>query len=218
MIRNLRFLFTVTAMVAALSFALTGCELEDETDGTDTTVAPDTAGTDTTPVVTYQEYTYVRIDDLSAEADTPDGGADIDAIVLSKGGTEFYADSVEAYEHGGGLGSELDPAEALNGPDAFEDWPDTDTCRVDGGFVSLGGLGGHLIVHMSAVIEAGDALTVLEVGGCDFDGGTAIIEPVDVYVSVAAEFDQAHWVSLGEGSGPEVFFTIPALTDVPLGE
>ena len=81
MIRNLRFLFTVTAMVAALSFALTGCELEEDTDATDTAVTPtDTAGGTDTNIETFQDYTYVRIDDLSDKADTPDGGADIDAI------------------------------------------------------------------------------------------------------------------------------------------
>ena len=99
-----------------------------------------------------------------------------------------------------------------------------DNCRTDKNFLSLGGLGGHLIVRMEAAIEAGDQVTVLEIGLCEGyneDGptNTAFEEDVEVFVSVGSELDNPHWESLGSGAGsPDVSFTVPALPDVALGE
>ena len=165
----------------------------------------------------YLDYRFVRIDDLSPMSETPDGGADIDSIILFKSdGSPYYATEVKGFNHGGGAGTELNPEDSLNAPDAFEDYPSVDNCRVDGGFVSLGGLGGYLIVQIDPAteIENGDILTVLEVGGCDFDGGTAIIEEVEVAVSVGSDPNDPHWFTLGTGEGPEIDFPVSNLPDI----
>jgi len=102
--------------------------------------------------------------------------------------------------------------ERVRRPDAFDDYPDTSTCIEEGGFVSLGGMGGQLILHMADTIEQGDTLTVLEVGNCDIGGGKdAIQDDVEVFVSVAAD-DTRDWVALGDGGvSPDITFTIPTL-------
>jgi len=159
-------------------------------------------------------YFFVRIDDLSAPADTADGGADIDAIILDKAdGTQAFADSVEGYVHGGGTvtGDEIDPTAVTGLPDAFYAYPDTTVCDVSSGrFVSLGGTGGLVIAGMNSAVQEGDVLNVLEVGGCDFGAGTAISEPVDVSVSTAKEIDGT-WTFLGSGTGPEITINVPPL-------
>jgi len=165
-------------------------------------------------MVATSDYRYVRVDDLSMQADTIDGGADIDAIILDKGdGTQHFATKIEGFVHGGGTvtGDEIDPTAATGAPDTFSAYPDTTTCDVENGsFVSLGGMGGFLIVEMAATIDEGDVITVLEVGGCDFGTGEAIPEPVDVSVSTAREID-ASWEIIGTGDGPEIVVSVPAL-------
>lgn len=214
-----KFRFILIAFVAVGALALSGCELEDESDATETATNTNPTGTtepttepttDTTPA--GDPYAFVRIDDLSEFNDTEDGGADIDAIVLDKlSGGQFYADTVEAFSFGGGTAEELDAEAALGAPDAFEDYPAVATCRVDGGFVSLGGIGGQLVLGMESNIEAGDTLTVLEVGGCDFGGpNDAILDDIEVFVGISKE-PSGQWESLGSGEGPAVSFTVPTL-------
>ena len=227
---KLRFLLPFALMAIALLFV--ACEIEDDADATDTSgtpdgtvstcdpecVAPQTCvnGTCQDPVSPGLAYRFVRIDDKSLVNDTPDGGADIDAVLLFKAGTgtPIYAEDVIAYVHGGGTGDALDPTELTGAPDAFYDYPDVTNCDVSSDrFLSLGGEGGYAIIRMGGDIEEGDALDILEVGGCLFDDGEqeAIVEPVEVAISVAQDPLNEYWVTLGEGEGPEVSFVIPNL-------
>jgi len=219
-------LLYLAAVLAALSMLFAGCEIEGDGDAdavtsndTGTSTNEDTGTPDST--TTYKEYRYVRIDDISGNADDIDGGADIDAIILFKaGGSAVYADNVEAFEHGGGFGTEVDSTEALGQPDAFENYSGVgvgiDRCHVDTGYVSLGGTDGLLIVHMADQIEVGDSLSVLEVGGCEFwddEDHEAIEDDVRVSVSVGKSLTD-QWQVLGEGAGPEINFDLTA-TDLP---
>lgn len=176
----------------------------------------DTRSTDTRPVDTRvppgSTYRFVRIDDLSADFETPDSGADIDAVLLEKTtGTVAFASTVTRFEHGSGNFPTVDPTQALGAPDAFFAYPDTSVCDVEGThFVSLGGVGGLIVVEMALPVDRGDVLRVLEVGGCDFGGGVAIPEPVDVSVSTSTEID-ANWIFLGSGRGPEISIEVPML-------
>lgn len=214
MLRKLRFITTLFAAMAALGFVLTGCELEEDADA-DTTTTPDVeedtdpgdTGTDVTDP--GLDYRFVRVDDVSGNSEDIDGGADLDSIILDKAdGSTVYADTVESFLHGAGFGDMLDPTEALGAPDSFFNYPASLECDVDVGFVSLGGTGGQLIVQMGGAIEAGDTLTVLEVGNCDNDVGIA--DDVEVFVSVAAD-DSRDWVALGGGGGsPDITFVLSA--------
>jgi hypothetical protein len=212
-------------MLLAVGLLFAGCEIEEDADA-DTTTTTDTGTppgdtTDTGTPPNLLEYRYVRIDDVSGNATTIDGGADIDAIILFKAaGGASYADTVEGFEHGGGFGTEVDPSDALFGPDAFENYSGvgagTDRCHVDEGYVSLGGDGGMLIVHMQEEMEAGDTLSVLEVGDCEFwddDSKDAIPDDVKISVSVGKAVD-GQWTILGTGSGPEIWFDLTA-ADLP---
>jgi hypothetical protein len=216
MATKLRFFLALTA-VAALSFGMVGCELEEDADAdsatsTRTDMGETTSDMTTTTTPDPDPYAYVRIDDLSDNGSTPDSGADIDAIILDKAdGSTAYAESVEAYLFGqDGPAEELNAVEATGNPDAFEDYPNVDNCRVDGGFVSLGGTGGVLIMKMSSSIETGDELTVLEVGGCDHPNGVAIVDEIEISVGISKELD-GQWVSLGSGDGPALTFSISTL-------
>lgn len=212
----------LTALMAVLlTVGLVGCELENggDTDGTNPPPDGDSSNPppDTDTVDPGLAYRFVRIDDQSTPGEGAlDSGADIDSVILTKaGGAQSFADEVLAYEHGGGAGftDEADPTEALNAPDAFYDWDagDTSVCDVEGGFVSLGGMGGVLVVRMPAEIAAGDNLTVLEVGGCDFGGANpAIPEEVEISVSVGSEV-AGTWQLVGSGDGPEISLTVPTL-------
>jgi len=175
----------------------------------DTRVTPD-SDPDAIPTGSFR---FVRIDDLSRPTGTPDGGADIDAVMVQKpSGTVAFAQTVENFRHGGGGPSpEGDPTRALGAPDSFYAYPDTTVCEVSSrGFVSLGGTGGLLVVGMALSIETGDTVSVLEVGGCDFGAGTAISEPVDVSISTGPRIDGS-WIFLGTGQGPEALVEVPQL-------
>lgn len=175
------------------------------------------------------EFKYVRIDDLS-QKDTSgkkleDPGADIDAIVLTKksGGSPVYATTVKGYHRADGVSASADksvaanPQMALGQPDSFIGYPSNTTdCyyyakdkqagdkTVDRPFVSLGGLGGYLIVEMGNKIEAGDNLAVLELGACklqntkDGKDHKGIPEGVRVQVSVSGE--DGSWKAVGDSS------------------
>lgn len=169
----------------------------------------------------------VRIDDLSetsTDKTKDDPGADIDAIVLTKkDGTNAYAKSVLGYLRGDGTPSKegektmaIDPTAALHEPDSFLNYPnhkgecylykkDTKKGEAMRPFVSLGGKGGYLIVEMGDVIEAGDTLNVLELGGCTLmnraDGQTGTKgqpEGVEVRISITNNSNLADWKVIGD--------------------
>jgi len=177
------------------------------------------------------EFKFVRIDDLSpVEYTNPnreDPGVDIDAVVLVKKGTgvSYYAVSVWGYARGddqSGLKDNVafDPSAALGRPDAFVNYPsNTDICnyyvedpKTSSGprvftFVSLGGLGGWLILEMGAGIEAGDKLDVLEVSDCKLahtntsNGQTALIEKDGFKVQISmSDAASGKWNVVNQGT------------------
>lgn len=156
-------------------------------------------------------YLYVRIDDLSNATGGGDPGADLDAVVLEKnGGMVVYAEAVESYLASPADVNANNPQELLGAPDAFTNWPDVSTCRVDSGFVSLGGAG-YAIVRMGQPVEEGDRLDVLEIGGCEYaPGSDAIPDQVEVQVAVTSALD-GQWIALGRGTGPLISFSVPSL-------
>lgn len=212
-LRKLRFVLVLFVALGALAFS--GCELEEDADadsGTTTQTDTSTTGGGDTDATTVDPlpYRFVLIEDISENGDTADAGADIDAVILEKGGQEFYAATVEGFSHGGGLGTEVDPEEATGGPDAVPNWDEADPeCDLSTGYVSLGGTGGYLILGMEADIEAGDILNVIEIGGCS-NGG--IEDDIRVSVSVANQVD-SQWTSVMTGVGPVLSSTVPALPD-----
>lgn len=154
-----------------------------------------------------REWRWIRIDDVSEAVGGGDPGADIDAIVVDPGAGETYATRVTGYAATPASVVSDDPDAALGAPDAFDAWPDVSTCRVDTGFVSLGGTG-FLVVEVANPLETGDRIAVLEVGGCDFGSGTAILDDLDVFIGSSAE---GPWVPAGTGVGPRLDIRVPAL-------
>lgn len=215
-LRKIRFVLVLFLALGALAFS--GCELEEDPDadmttGTDTNTNTDTAGDtseDTTPSLSYR---FIRIDDVSGPGVDIDSGADIDAILLEKSdGTSVGAETLEGFEHGGGQGDAVNPNDALGQPDSFTDWEGTDpVCDLGGGYVSLGGDGGLLIVGMPQDIETGDTITVLEVGGCTGnEGGAGIPDAIEVSVSVGNDIDGS-WTFVTSGEGPVISASVPTL-------
>lgn len=154
-----------------------------------------------------REWRWVRIVDVSEAVGGGDPGADIDAIVVNPGDTESYASAVAGYAATPASVSSDDPAAAIGRPDAFTEWPDVSTCRVDTGFVSLGGTG-FLVLEVPGPLVAGDRVAILEVGGCDFGSGTAILDDLEVFVGSSAE---GPWIPMGTGVGPRLDARVPAL-------
>lgn len=199
--------------------ALTDASDTSQPDATDTfqndTTENDTTENDTTDDATDTTgpgtgYLYLRIEDVSSSGDTPDAGADIDAVVVERGTDAFYAMSVEAFEHGGGLSFDVDPSEALGPPDAFGNWQSGDPeCSLESGYVSLGGTGGVLIVRMDQALQSGDTLHVLEIGGCTGNAGAEGI-PDDFEVSLGTSASlTGSWVLVGSGAGPVLTVNVP---------
>lgn len=150
--------------------------------------------------------TWVRVRDLSDVVTGADPGADIDAIgvVRASGGTD-WATEVAAWVATPSSVSHDDARDCLGPPDAFYSWPATSVCAVDGGFVSLGGAG-ELVVRVPGAPAAGDAVVVLEVGGCSFDGGVAIEDRIEVSAGPTAD---GPWQRVAEGVGPDVRGSLP---------
>jgi len=145
-----------------------------------------------------EDYKFVQILDLTPlctkDCTKEDPGADIDAIVLKKGGSDTalkYASRVSGYHRGDNQPTAkadntmaADPDKVLGAPDSFVHYPTADQCNYYNAatpgddkanrqytFVSLGGVDaagvpGYLEVEMEESIEAGDTLDILELGEC----------------------------------------------------
>lgn len=171
----------------------------------------------------------VRIDDLSDGGKAlEDPGADIDAIVLKKAnGATKYAVEVKDYHRADSVSADsgkkyiaANPAMALGEPDSFVDYAtkgdEATECyiykkgekprdpNVDRPFVSLGGKGGYLVVEMGDVMEAGDTLSVLELGGCKLQNTNdekdlntpGNPEAVDISISISGKV-ASDWAFVG---------------------
>lgn len=142
-------------------------------------------------------FKFVMIEDLSTACSeaktctTEDPGADIDAVVLKKGGSNDnlkYAAAVRGYKRSDGKQATTsdnematNPEKATGKPDSFVAYPtadgicyyyskdvsSSDEANRIRTYVSLGGKGGQLILEMEDAIEAGDIIDVLELGKCN---------------------------------------------------
>lgn len=158
----------------------------------------------TTPTGT--DAGWVRVRDTSGVVTGADPGADIDAVVVLRvDGTEVYASEVAAWTATPADVVHGDPTDVLGAPDAFGAWPSTETCSVEFGFVSLGGAG-ELVVRVPVPLQAGDQVVVLEVGGCAWSGGEAILDPVEVSIGATAD---GPWIRLVEDTGPAIRAIVP---------
>ena len=133
-------------------------------------------------------------------------GADIDAVELrGPNGPKNYATYVVDSEILLGDQNDndmMDPDEALFAPD--------NNCEVDEKFVSLGGIGGFIVVEFGdSIIEVGDQIIVYEVGqACGYDN-----DPLYLSVSVTSE-RSGTWEAIGMADGGEAVFNIEHLTPV----
>jgi hypothetical protein len=179
----------------------------------------------------HVDYKYVRLDDLSKKCEAKNGscgedpGADIDAIVLKKAGSNDnlkYAASVKAYMRADGKQSAkadndiaTNAERALNKPDSFINYPNSDgVCYYwakdtsdQRTYVSLGGEGGYLVVQMQDSIEANDVLDVLEVGDCMLWNTTdkpnqeyqKAKDNEEIKIQISISGDDGSWQPVGTG-------------------
>jgi len=198
-------------------------------------------------------YKYVKIEDLSPvqynQSGIEDPGVDIDAVVLKKAGSGemTYAASVVSYARGDGKSNKESrrayvPGAILDAPDSFAEYPNSTTnCNYYKGgvpgkdgvediddnynytFVSLGGLGGHIIVGMDGNIEKDDTIDVLELSDCTLQntqtmngkGAVAEKDGMKVQVSAGAKVD-SEWTLIGSGTATAGILTctVPELAVV----
>lgn len=188
-----------------------GVDIVDDEDvdaaGFDTSgVSFDTSGS--TPAL---KYYFVRINDQSTNSGT-NPGADIDAVSITKANTgeRVYANRIEDY---GPVnlqdisGVSVIAENILGEPTAFgipfdpaNAGSDLECSLDDENYVTLGGVGGYIIVSFGdAHIENGDTITVYEIGNCNDQG---VADPIEVQVSVSAGVDDV-WVTVfSAAAGP----------------
>lgn len=222
------FVFAVF-LVFFSAFAM-GCEVsESTTDATTTddadanivgdTLNVDTSGLSDAPVAL--RYFFLRINDRSTNTEGQNPGADIDAVSIVKSGTEerFYATRVEDYKPN----NEADistvsiiPDNILGPPTAFgtpfnpaNAGPDKDCSLSETHFVSLGGVGGYIIVSFgNEHVENGDIINVYEIGNCNGEGQP---DPIEVQVSVASHVD-GNWITVfNAAAGPVMSVAVSKL-------
>ena len=133
------------------------------------------------------DYIYVLVEDLSRDEGGEGPGADIDAISVTVRGVELFATGVVDFSLGGG--SWLDPTEALGAPDS--------ACTATN-FVSLGGLGGYLMVEFGALFSSGDSVTVYELGVTTCPNQPQWIDE-DYRVSVSVSTNFGDFIEIGVG-------------------
>ena len=213
------FVFAVFLVFSSV-FAL-GCEVsESTTDATSTDDADaniigdtrnvDTAGLSDAPVALH--YFFLRINDRSTNTDGQNPGADIDAVSIFKSGTEerVYATRVEEYKpinEADISTASIIPDNILGPPTAFgtpfdpaNAGADKDCDLSDEHFVSLGGMGGYIILSFgTAHVENGDIINVYEIGNCNGEGQT---DPIEVQVSVASHVDGNWETVFSAAAGP----------------
>lgn len=175
-------------------------------------------------LVRIDDLTEVSAEDLKKNGDDP--GADIDTVILTKADkTVVYVKEVKAYHRADGQSAKdendysiaVNPQAVVGKPTSFIGYPNDKTnCyyykegtnpneKAVRPFVSLGGVGGYIEVIMGDDIEAGDTISVLELGGCTLqntkDGGKdqiAMKEAVKVQISISG--NEGDWAVVGNSS------------------
>lgn len=149
-------------------------------------------------------YYFMRVNDQSTNAGV-NPGADIDAITITKSTTGRRA-SVSRVEEYRPVNTadisrvSMQPDNILGDPTAFgtpfdpaQVGSDKECSLEDEHFVSLGGVGGYIIVSFGADhVETGDTITVYEIGNCNKQGAS---DPIEVQVSVSSNID-GEWITV----------------------
>jgi hypothetical protein len=172
-----------------------------------------------------QRYPFVRIFDTSPHI-TRNPGTDLDAVSITKpSGQVLWAARVEDYQP-----AQLDmlPAETmivdnvLGEPEAFgfpfdpaNVGPDKPCSLDEIYFLGLGGPGGYVVLSfgIGSAVEAGDVISVYEIGGCsNVNNDNGFIDTFNVQVALASAPD-AEWRTLyaytGGDIGPLIRVTVP---------
>ena len=153
---------------------------------------------------TALSYHYVMIEDLQT-SDSPSApmtaGVDIFGIQLEKDGTLFNASRIHTCEFGDGDNSfARDCSKALGIPVPSCESPGTEGAVAD--YVSLGGIGGRLIVSFGDFeeIAEGDLIRVYECG-LNLDPET-VVEFYTTSIGSSSDASSDSWIScLPEGTG-----------------
>ncbi|MBN1946549.1 MAG: hypothetical protein JW797_12820 [Bradymonadales bacterium] len=205
---------TIWLLTAALAITLySACELS-EIDG-----AGDT-GTDYSSDMgldqsQYQTYHYVLIQDMEdpeVSEDTRTAGVDIYGVQLVKMGVTYNATQVHACAFGDGDNSRARDCNQVLGPP--EGVCSATTSNPD--YVSLGGLGGHIIVSFGSreEINTANEVRVYECGAAQ--NPTATAEYYDYFVGVSTDPQDANWVECVHGATGGSSCTVPVLPLVPI--
>ena len=209
----------LAAAALILGMAVTGCEMTETCDpNTDPDCVVEDAGNTTTDTGTQvdqgqqgQSYHYVLIEDRTTD-ERPDqtGGADIAGVELVKSGSSFFASQVHWCEFGNFDNSDAEDCnQALGAPASGQGECNPSASVPD--FVSLGGVGGQLIVsfgNLEEIVE-GARIFVYECGRQQ--NPSAVDEPFDMRVGVATQPSDPNWLPcISNGTGI-VDCTVPAL-------
>ena len=145
---------------------------------------------------------YVKITNYG-NTSMKEPGADIDAVVVTRNGSQFYADDVISASY-----CIESPDAALYEPDSFTGYPNTGNCRASSTnwtpYAIMGDSGSTLVLKLSKPMKNGDYLEVLEVGNCALTSGT--IAGAD---TIKVEYgNNSEWQYCNQQTGPSVGCTI----------
>lgn len=195
-----------------------GCELEqgecDPTTDPNCVVPSGDGSTDSDGLPPkFAPYVYVLVQDLE-ERDRGGGraGADIVAVELRSGGASSYASQVHDCEFGGldnSLAQNCNVVQGVPLPDEQSCLSDPTPAQVD--FVSLGGVGGSMVVSFGLLkeIQQGDQLVVYACDG-------VVSEHYNALVGTSSDPNDPNWrpcISNGTGISS---CTVPVLPGVPV--
>ncbi|MEO1270384.1 MAG: hypothetical protein AAFX99_20045, partial [Myxococcota bacterium] len=153
-----------------------------------------TTGTSNGPNTTFN---FVLVEDMSPNSGGESPAADIDSISTTIQGIETFATSVEDFSLGGG--SNLDTNQALGAPDSG--------CTATN-FVSIGGVGGYLLVSFGRSFSSGDAVTVYELGPTTCPNQTNWIDE-DYRILISISSNLSDFIEIGQGGAGVNTVVIP---------
>jgi hypothetical protein len=189
---------------------------------TDTCSSPD--GTE------IQKFYYLKILDISTNAEFSNPGADIDAVRLTKvSGANHFAAKVIDYKPKAGVDISAEsslPENILGEPTAFaaegQDFntagPASKCSLADEHYLGLGGNGGYVVVDFgNNDIANGDAITVYEIGNCTGNAGSpGSSDAITVQISVGKTIDESWQTVLSFTSGPVMSAVVSGLPQIPV--
>ena len=150
-------------------------------------------------------YAAVLIEDFSLpEPGDEAPGVDIDAICIDRDGEELCAENAEDFDILGNDNNFTDVRLALGPPDSG--------CEAEN-FVSLGGMGGYIVVSFGEMsIESGDEIVVFELGPSLCPEQSEWVDDeydVSLSVSVTCNGDADCFEFIGSGGPGQNVFVVP---------